>query len=137
LPLAGAGEHEQGPEAVCGSDQQFQASLIASRVWSSRRKIQTRSSHAIRMAAFNTATTLAREVRTNTGYARGEDEGHTLIRQALTHSRDIDLRRECALRESISDRLARPGAEACPLTVWCRSAEVRRIRGAWPDTLRV
>ncbi|MET3721871.1 putative transposase [Arthrobacter sp. UYEF21] len=48
--------------------------------------------HAIRMAAFNTATALAREVRTNTGYARGEDEAHALIRQALTGSGDIDPR---------------------------------------------
>ncbi|MBG0738845.1 helix-turn-helix domain-containing protein [Paeniglutamicibacter antarcticus] len=46
--------------------------------------------HAIRMAAFNTATTLAREMRTNTGYARAAEEAHTLIRHALTHSGDID-----------------------------------------------
>jgi transposase-like protein len=47
-------------------------------------------SHAIRMAAFNTASTLAREIRTNTGYARADDEAHALIRQALTTSGDID-----------------------------------------------
>ena len=47
-------------------------------------------SHGIRMAAFNTATTLAREIRTNTGYARADDEAHALIRQALTASGDID-----------------------------------------------
>ncbi|WP_434619698.1 putative transposase [Arthrobacter sp. A5] len=47
-------------------------------------------SHAIRMAAFNTATTLAREIRTNTGYARADNEAHALIRQALTSSGDID-----------------------------------------------
>ncbi|MCZ2405094.1 hypothetical protein IV498_18530, partial [Paenarthrobacter sp. Z7-10] len=46
--------------------------------------------HAIRMAAFNTATTLAREIRTNTGYARATQEAHTLTRQALTNSGDID-----------------------------------------------
>ncbi|MDJ0356569.1 hypothetical protein QMG52_10830 [Paenarthrobacter sp. PH39-S1] len=46
--------------------------------------------HAIRMAAFNTATTLAREIRTNTGYARATEEAHTLTRQALTNSADID-----------------------------------------------
>ena len=50
--------------------------------------------HAIRMAAFNTATTLAREIRTNTGYARADDEAHTLIRQALTGSGDIDPSRD-------------------------------------------
>ncbi|WP_211878115.1 helix-turn-helix domain-containing protein [Pseudarthrobacter albicanus] len=46
--------------------------------------------HAIRMAAFNTASTLAREVRINTGYARADDEAHALVRQALTGSGDID-----------------------------------------------
>lgn len=46
--------------------------------------------HAIRMAAFNTATTLAREIRTNTGYARASEEAHVLTRQALTGSGDID-----------------------------------------------
>lgn len=46
--------------------------------------------HAIRMAAFNTATTLAREIRTNTGYARATEEAHALARQALTDSGDID-----------------------------------------------
>ncbi len=46
--------------------------------------------HAIRIAAFNTATTLARELRVHTGYARKNDEAHTLIRQALTSSGDLD-----------------------------------------------
>lgn len=50
--------------------------------------------HAIRIAAFNTASTLAREIRTNTGYARGDDEAHALIRQALTGSGDIDPRED-------------------------------------------
>ena len=47
-------------------------------------------SHAIRIAAFNTATTLARDVRIHTGYARANHEAHTLVRQALTGSGDID-----------------------------------------------
>ena len=49
-------------------------------------------SHAIRIAAFNTATTLARAIRVHTGYARANHEAHTLIRQALTGSGDIDPR---------------------------------------------
>jgi transposase-like protein len=49
-------------------------------------------SHAIRIAAFNTATALARDVRVHTGYARANHEAHTLIRQALTGSGDIDPR---------------------------------------------
>jgi transposase len=45
--------------------------------------------HAIRMAAFNTITALARDIRTNTGYPRATDEAHTLARQALTATGDI------------------------------------------------
>src|SRR5664280_1465211 len=53
--------------------------------------IQTKLiTHAIRIAAFNTATALARDVRIHTGYARANREAHTLIRQALTGSGDID-----------------------------------------------
>jgi transposase len=48
--------------------------------------------HAIRIAAFNTATTLARAIRVHTSYARANHEAHTLIRQALTGSGDIDPR---------------------------------------------
>jgi hypothetical protein len=47
-------------------------------------------SHAIRIAAFNTATALARAIRIHTGYARANHEAHALIRQALTGSGDID-----------------------------------------------
>jgi hypothetical protein len=43
-------------------------------------------SHAIRIAAFNTATALARDVRIHTGYARANHEADTLVRQALTGS---------------------------------------------------
>jgi hypothetical protein len=46
--------------------------------------------HAIRIAAFNTATALARAIRVHTSYARANHEAHTLIRQALTGSGDID-----------------------------------------------
>jgi hypothetical protein len=45
---------------------------------------------AIRIAAFNTATTLARAIRVHTRYARANREAHALIRQALTDSGDID-----------------------------------------------
>ncbi|WP_427015969.1 putative transposase [Pseudarthrobacter sp. P1] len=46
--------------------------------------------HAIRMAAYNAAMTLAREIRTNTGYAKATNEAHALIRQAFHQSGDID-----------------------------------------------
>jgi hypothetical protein len=45
--------------------------------------------HALRMAAFNTITALARDIRINTGYPRAADEAHTLARQALAASGDI------------------------------------------------
>ena len=55
--------------------------------------IQTKLiTHAIRMAAFNIDTALARAVRVYTGYARADDEAHNLARQALTGSGDIDPR---------------------------------------------
>ncbi len=37
--------------------------------------------HAIRMAAFNTITALARAIRIHTSYARADDEAHNLIRR--------------------------------------------------------
>ena len=46
--------------------------------------------HAIRIAAFNIDTALARAVRVHTSYARADDEAHNLTRQALTASGDID-----------------------------------------------
>jgi transposase len=46
--------------------------------------------HAIRMTAFNIDTALARAIRVHTSYARADDEAHTLARQALTGSGDID-----------------------------------------------
>lgn len=45
--------------------------------------------HAIRIAAFNTITTLARDLRVHSSFARTPDKAHTLIRQALTLSGDI------------------------------------------------
>lgn len=45
--------------------------------------------HAIRIAAYNTAQSLARVIITNTGYRRADDEAHTLIRTALAGSGDI------------------------------------------------
>ncbi len=46
--------------------------------------------HGIRMAAYNTAVTIAREIRTNTGYKRADQEAHALMRQALNQTGDID-----------------------------------------------
>ena len=45
--------------------------------------------HAIRMAAFNTAQSLARAIVVGTGYARANDEAHALIGTALAGARDI------------------------------------------------
>ena len=45
--------------------------------------------HAIRIAAYNTAQSLARAIATATGFVRAEDEAHALIRTALAGSGDI------------------------------------------------
>ncbi|OLT20866.1 hypothetical protein BJF81_15825 [Ornithinimicrobium sp. CNJ-824] len=45
--------------------------------------------HAIKIAAFNTTTAIARDVRINTGYARAAQEAYTLTRQVLTGPGDI------------------------------------------------
>ncbi|AIY00147.1 hypothetical protein ART_0548 [Arthrobacter sp. PAMC 25486] len=44
----------------------------------------------IRMAAYNTAMTIAREIRTNTGYRRANQEAHALMRQMFNQTGDID-----------------------------------------------
>lgn len=49
-----------------------------------------RFTHIIRMAAFNTAVTLAREIRTNTGFQRADREAHNLVWQILKQPGDID-----------------------------------------------
>ncbi|MBV1781409.1 hypothetical protein KRR55_20120 [Paeniglutamicibacter sp. ABSL32-1] len=49
-----------------------------------------RFTHIIRMAAFNTAVALAREVRINTGYKRADREAHSLVRKIFTQPGDID-----------------------------------------------
>jgi hypothetical protein len=49
-----------------------------------------RFTHIIRMAAFNTAVALAREIRINTGYKRADREAHNLVRQIFTQPGDID-----------------------------------------------
>ncbi|PYI39594.1 hypothetical protein CVS30_02565 [Arthrobacter psychrolactophilus] len=46
--------------------------------------------HSIRMAACNTAMTLARESSTKTSYKRANQEAHALMRQMFNQSGDID-----------------------------------------------
>ncbi|MEW1976758.1 putative transposase [Microbacterium profundi] len=45
--------------------------------------------HAIKIAAFNTTTTIARDIRINTRYARADQEAYTLTRQILASVGDI------------------------------------------------
>lgn len=49
-----------------------------------------RSTHNIRMAAFNTVVTLGREIRTNSDYKRPAREAHNLVQHIFTQSGDID-----------------------------------------------
>lgn len=58
----------------------------AARLLDEERKLLT---HAIRMAAYNAESTLARMIRPH--YARAEDEARTLIREAMTLSGDIQI----------------------------------------------
>ena len=48
--------------------------------------------HAIKIAAFNTTTAIARAIRVHTSYARAKDEAFTLARKVLTQTGDIDPR---------------------------------------------
>ncbi|WP_396278354.1 putative transposase [Glutamicibacter creatinolyticus] len=50
--------------------------------------------HGFRMAAYNVSMMLATEVRTHTGYTAAKNETHTLIRQALTQTGDLDTRQD-------------------------------------------
>lgn len=45
--------------------------------------------HAVRAAAFNATSALARDIRLHTDYARADQEAHTLIRDLLAHTGDI------------------------------------------------
>jgi hypothetical protein len=56
------------------------------RVLNEERKLLT---HAIRMAAYNTETTLVRMITPH--YARAEDEARALLREAVTLSGDIEI----------------------------------------------
>jgi transposase-like protein len=56
------------------------------RLLDEQRKLLT---HAIRMAAYNAESTLARMIRPH--YARAEDEARTLIREAMTLSGDLQI----------------------------------------------
>jgi len=73
--------------------------------------------HAIRMSAHTTITALARDIRTNTTYARADDEAHTLARMVLNHSGDIDPRKPGELSITLDPmptrRQTRAVAELC------------------------
>ncbi len=72
--------------------QQIPARLPLAEVHPGQQVLDTETKlihHAIRIAAFNTAQTLARTIITSTGYSRADDEAHTLTRTALAGSGDI------------------------------------------------
>ena len=79
-------------EAALTAHQALPARLPLAQVHPGQQVLDTETKlihHAIRIAAFNTAQTLARAILTATGYTRGDDEAHTLIRTALAGSGDI------------------------------------------------
>src|ERR1700681_2850030 len=79
-------------EATLTAHQALPARLPLAQVHPGQQVLDTETKlihHAIRIAAFNTAQSLARAILTDTGYTRGDDEAHTLIRTALAGSGDI------------------------------------------------
>jgi len=78
--------------AALAAHQQIPARLPLAEVNPGQQVLDTETKlihHAIRIAAYNTAQTLARAILTHTGYTRADDEAHTLIRTALAGSGDI------------------------------------------------
>jgi len=83
---------EQALDAALTAHRALPARLPLAEVHPGQKVLDTETKlihHAVRIAAFNTAQTLARAILTGTGYARGDDEAHTLIRTALADSGDI------------------------------------------------
>jgi prepilin-type processing-associated H-X9-DG protein len=79
-------------DAALAAHQAIPARLPLSHVNPGQQVLDTETKlihHAIRIAAFNTAQSLARAILTATGYTRADDEAHTLIHTALTSSGDI------------------------------------------------
>ncbi len=79
-------------EAALTAHQALPARLPLAQVHPGQQVLDTETKlihHAIRIAAFNTAQSLARAILTDTGYTRADDEAHTLIRTALAGSGDI------------------------------------------------
>ena len=79
-------------EAALTAHQALPARLPLAQVHPGQQVLDTETKlihHAIRIAAYNTTQSLARAILTATGYTRGDDEAHTLIRTALAGSGDI------------------------------------------------
>jgi hypothetical protein len=83
---------EKTLDAALAAHQAIPARLPLAQVHPGQKVLDTETKlihHAIRIAAFNTAQSLARAIVTATGYTRADDEAHTLIRTALAGSGDI------------------------------------------------
>ncbi len=83
---------EKALEAALAAHAAIPARLPLSEVNPGQQVLDTETKlihHAIRIAAYNTAQSLARAIATDTGYRRPTDEAHTLIRTALAGSGDI------------------------------------------------
>ena len=83
---------EAALDAAIAAHQAIPARLPLAQVNPGQQVLDTETKlihHAIRIAAYNTAQSLARAIVTGTGYTRADDEAHTLIRTALTGSGDI------------------------------------------------
>jgi prepilin-type processing-associated H-X9-DG protein len=83
---------ERALDAAINAHQGVPARLPLAQVHPGQQVLDTETKlihHAVRIAAYNTMRSLARTIATDTGYARADDEAHTLIRTALAGSGDI------------------------------------------------
>jgi prepilin-type processing-associated H-X9-DG protein len=83
---------ETALDTALAAHQAIPARLPLSQVKPGQQVLDTETKlihHAIRIAAYNTAQSLARAILTDTSYTRADDEAHTLIRTALAGSGDI------------------------------------------------
>jgi len=83
---------EKALDAALAAHQAIPARLPLAQVNPGQQVLDTETkllTHAIRIAAFNTQTMLARTIATATDYRKAGNEAHALVRTALTGTGDI------------------------------------------------
>jgi transposase len=96
----------------------------AAQLLDEQRKLVT---HAIRMAAYNAESTLARTLRPH--YARADDEGRALLREAFTLSGDLEI-----VGDQLHVRLDPASAPRRSRALAALAAELTATETRYPDT---